>query len=312
MDYIREDGKYRSTDTENDIAYHIYVPRGGVRAVIQISHGMCEHIGRYEEFAGYMSRRGILICGNDHLGHGDSVRTPEDFGFFGEDNGWRYIVRDLRTLTRIIKNRYGGVPYFLLGHSMGSFAVRAYISDFDEKIDGCILLGTNGGESIARLGEAVCRQMIKKNGPRFRSETLDKLSSGLYNDRIPDNRTHLDWTTRDAAEVDRIIADKKADFIFTASGFLDLVLLLSYVTSSGWAAEVPKGLPILLASGDADPVGNYGRGVMRVFEALSAEGCNAEIKLYAGFRHELLHEKGKEEIFAELYNWTEKIISRLD
>lgn len=311
MDYIKESGCYKSTDTVNDIAYCVYTPKTKIRAIIQVSHGMCEHLGRYEEFAVFMASKGILVCGNDHLGHGNSVSTLEDLGYFGEENGWRYIVRDLRTLTAMMKKQYPDVPYFLLGHSMGSFAVRAYIADFSEKIDGCILLGTNGGETIARLGEAVCRQMIKKNGSHHRSETLDKLSTGLYNERIPDNRTHLDWTTRDAAEIEKFLADERTNFIFTASGFLDLVQLLSYVTRAEWASEVPKELPILLASGDCDPVGNYGRGVMRVFEALSAEGNNAEIRLYAGMRHELLHEIGKEEIFDELYLWIEKIIARM-
>ncbi|MBE6839303.1 MAG: alpha/beta hydrolase [Ruminococcus sp.] len=311
MDYIKESGYYKSTDTVNDIAYCVYTPKAKIRAIIQVSHGMCENFGRYEEFAVFMASKGILVCGNDHLGHGNSVSTLEDLGYFGEENGWRYIVRDLRTLTAMMKKQYPDVPYFLLGHSMGSFAVRAYIADFSEKIDGCILLGTNGGETIARLGEAVCRQMIKKNGSHHRSETLDKLSTGLYNERIPDNRTHLDWTTRDAAEIEKFLADERTNFIFTASGFLDLVQLLSYVTRAEWASEVPKELPILLASGDCDPVGNYGRGVMRVFEALSAEGNNAEIRLYAGMRHELLHEIGKEEIFDELYLWIEKIIARM-
>lgn len=311
MDYIKESGHYKSTDTVNDIAYCVYTPKTKIRAIIQVSHGMCEHFGRYEEFAVFMASKGILVCGNDHLGHGNSVSTLEDLGYFGEENGWRYMVRDLRTLTAMMKKQYPDVPYFLLGHSMGSFAVRAYIADFSEKIDGCILLGTNGGETIARLGEAVCRQMIKKNGSHHRSETLDKLSTGLYNERIPDNKTHLDWTTRDAAEIEKFLADERTNFIFTANGFLDLVQLLSYVTRAEWASEVPKELPILLASGDCDPVGNYGRGVMRVFEALSAEGNNAEIRLYAGMRHELLHEIGKEEIFDELYLWIEKIIARM-
>lgn len=304
MNYIKDKGTYTSSDGTSEIAYYVYTPTCGTRAILQISHGMCEYIeGKYEEFAEFLCENGIAMCGNDHIGHGYSVKSLDELGHIEGENSWRFMMRDLRTLTRMMKQENEGTPYFLFGHSMGSFLARAYIADFREGLTGCILCGTNGGESLAKLGVGLCRKMIEAEGSRFRSNIVNKLSMDMYNEKIKDKRTDYDWTSRDPAKVDENISDERLNYMFTAGGNLNLVQMLEYVSRDDWAGEVEKGLPILLMSGDCDPVGNYGKGVEKVYEKLKAAGASAEMKLYGGARHELINEINRKEVYNDILSW---------
>lgn len=259
MNYKKTTGYFPSTNGTDKIAYYIYTPETDIRGVVQISHGMCEYIGRYEEFAGFLTGKGFVVCGNDHLGHGGSVSSEENLGYFAEDEGWQYLPKDLFRFTRIMKRRFPGKPYILFGHSMGSFIARLYMTVYGDELDGAVIAGT-AEEILEKLGLGIAKSIAAVKGERFRSERLNRLLFGLSNEMIPNHRTDFDWVTRDEKIVDKYVADTKCNFVFTASGFIDLIKLLEKVSEPLWAHLVPKNLPIFIVSGDADPVGNYGRG----------------------------------------------------
>lgn len=312
MNYTKSTGFFPSTNGTDNIAYYIYTPKkkSDIRGVIQISHGMCEYIVRYEEFADFLTGKGFVVCGNDHLGHGASVSSEEDLGYFAEDEGWQYLPKDLFRFTRIMKRSFPGKPYILFGHSMGSFIARLYITSYGDELDGAIIAGTSGGEILEKLGLGIAKSIAVVKGERFRSEKLNKLLFGLSNEMIPDHRTDFDWVTRDEEIVDKYVADTKCNFVFTASGFIDLIKLLEKVSDPLWAHLVPKKLPLFLVSGDADPVGNYGKGVEHVYESLNEVGCNVEMRLYEDARHEVLNEINRDEVYSDILAWIEKTLPK--
>lgn len=306
MSYTLSTGTFPSSSGRCSIAYSIYEPKGDVRAILQISHGMCEFIQRYENFAEFLSGKGFLVCGNDHLGHGATAPSQEELGYFAPENGWQFPVLDLHKLTEQMKSEHPGAPYFLLGHSMGSFLARMYLAEYGGELDGAILMGTSGGEALGKLGLRLCDIIIRHKGEYYRSRRLNQAMFGLYNSRIPDHQSEFDWITRDRDTVSEYEKNPRNNFVFTARGFRDLIRMLEEVSSEEWAGSVPKSLPILLASGEADPVGGYGKGVEKVFHQLAQAGCDAQMKLYAGARHELLNEINRQEVYRDIWHWLEQ------
>jgi len=152
-----------------------WVPDGEIRAILQISHGMVEFVERYEDFAVYLAERGIMVVGNDHLGHGESIRSKEDYGYFAKENGNCVLVRDLHRLRKMIQEDYPKVPYFLLGHSMGSFLARQYLCCYGKGLAGAVIMGTGWqAPGTLKLGMALCKGMAKVKGWRYRSRLIDR------------------------------------------------------------------------------------------------------------------------------------------
>lgn len=312
---MKETNTFASSNGINTIRYYLFHPReeekSGQRpkAIVQISHGMCEFLERYEDFAQYLNHRGILVCGNDHLGHGASVSSPEDYGYFGPENGWICLMEDLHRLTEIVKQRYPGIPYFLLGHSMGSFVVRAYLSKYAQELSGAIIVGTSGTNPALPAAFPLTKAMIYKKGGRYRSRLINDLSFGTYNVKFRPHRTEYDWLSRDAAQVDIYRADPRCTFIFTLQGFWDLFSMLHFISRKEWAASVPVDLPIALLSGSMDPVGQYGKGVKQVHDRLAFAGVkDLIIRLYSGCRHEIINELNRETVYRDIAQWIEKRI----
>ena len=278
----------------------------GYKGIIQISHGMCEYIERYEHFADFLTSHGYIVCGNDHLGHGNSVRSNDDLGFFAEKDGWSHLVNDLHRMTMIMKKKYPALPYILIGHSMGSFVARLYLTRFPNELTCAVIMGTGDDKALSEIGVRATRSVVSLKGERFRSDKLNTLIFGVYNDKIKDCQTIYDWLTHDRDVVKKYIDDEKSNFVFTASGFVDLTTLLRRVSSQQWAEKVPKKLPVIFMAGTADPVGGYGKGVRNVYAKLIDEGCNVDIKLYPGARHELVNETMKEIVFDDILTWIER------
>ena len=196
---------------------HVFrcVPEGEVRAILQLSHGMVEFIDRYKPLAESLAQRGILVTGNDHLGHGGSIRTKADYGYFAEPDGNRAVLEDLHSVTKLTKQLYPGVPYFLLGHSMGSFYARQYLCQWGEELDGAIIMGTGfQPKALVAFARAVCRVLAVFFGWQHRSKLVAKLSFLGYNKGLEGRTTH-DWLNRDHAEVDKYLADERCTFPFT-------------------------------------------------------------------------------------------------
>ncbi len=310
MPYSKFTGGFNSSNGKDKCAYYVYVPKKEpFKGIIQISHGMREHIGRYDRFAEFFTDNGFIVCGNDHLGHGNTAATPDDLGYFAHKDGWSYLVNDLHRLTLIMKNRYRDLKYILFGHSMGSFAARLYCTRFPNVLDAAVFMGTGDDKALSEIGVRAARSAVALNGERYRSERLNSVIFGAYNERIPDRRTDYDWLSHDEKVVDDFLSDEKCDFIFTCSAFVDLTMLLNRVSSKKWAEQMPVDLPILLEGGTEDPVGNYGKGVLKVFEKLIDNGCRADIKMYHGARHELLNENIKEQVYHDLLTWIEYAIT---
>ena len=160
-------------------------------AVLQICHGMIEYIDRYDGFARFMAERGFVVVGNDHLGHGKSVCSDEDLGFFKEKKPGEALAKDAHHLTVLIKKMYPDIPYYLIGHSMGSFVTRKYICDYGHELDGVIVMGTGHQPTPVVLGGKLLANITKLiKGDRYRSELISKIMFGAYNKRKWLQRTY--------------------------------------------------------------------------------------------------------------------------
>lgn len=261
-----------------------------VKAVLQIAHGMAEHLERYETFAEVLCENGIAVYINDHLGHGKSVKNDDELGYFGEKAGWKNFIADCYRLTRIAKDENPGKPFIFFGHSMGSFVARAYSLEYANDIDGAIYCGTAGPNPAAGMGPLIAAAIGKIKGDHYRTKLVDKIAFGAYNNKF-EQRTPFDWLSRDQFQVDKYVADKYCGFLFTAYGYRDLTSLLGFVSGKKWFESLDKELPVLIISGAMDPVGNFGKGIDQVCEKLEAAGKkNFKKILYPDGRHEILNE----------------------
>lgn len=285
-----------------------WIPDGPVRAIMQISHGMVEYIERYQPLAEYLTEKGILVVGHDHVGHGQSVSGPDEWGHFSVKNGGRTLVEDLHTLTLKLRRQVPGIPLFLMGHSMGSFVARRYMMTYGRDIDGAIVMGTGNQPTYQLLaGQMLTALLTRLYGEGYRSPLMARLLFSRSNRRIPQPRTENDWLTKDTGIVDRYRCDPACSFRFTLNGYANLFALIRYVKKPAHIAAIPRDLPVILLSGEDDPVGDYGRAVQQVYESLKKRGLtDLTIKLYPEDRHELINETDRETVFKDIGNWLEQ------
>lgn len=283
---------------------------GSIKGIVQISHGMAEYSNRYARFALELCKAGYAVFISDHIGHGSSVNDREMLGFFGETEGEEHFVEDLKSLTDIIKSEYPHLPFFMLGHGMGSLIARKYTAKYGYLLDGVIYIGTSGENPALGIGIQLSNTLIKENGPMHRSELLDTIAFGAYN-RKTKKRTEYDWGSRDEAEVDKYIADEFCGFKYTVSGMKALFTILKQVSSRRWYNSVPLSMPILLISGSMDPAGDYGKGVSEVYKTLKKTGHkNVSMKLYEGARHEILNEINRGEVYIDIIDWLDEKVEK--
>ncbi len=273
------------------------------RGIVQLVHGMQEYIGRYDEFAQVLANNSYIVVGHDHLGHGDTAMKDEDFGYFAKKDGWNSLAKDVHILQNKIAKEYPNLPYFIFGHSMGSLVVRTYLTEYQDKLAGVILSGTSGQKSGLLVGQILTKFIMFFRGDRYRSSLLEYLITGSFNKKFKPNRTKADWTTRDEEVVNKYQKDPKCGFNFTTNGYLNL-LKGSYYLSKQKNINKTLNVPILLISGDKDPVGGMGKGVIRVMNMLEKAGLNkVTIRLFKDARHELLNETNKGEVYYVIFNW---------
>lgn len=277
------------------------------KAIIQIVHGMAEHIDRYDDLARYLVSRGFVVCAEDHVGHGGTASGPEEYGHIPLKGGKDIVVGDVHTLHRMVARAFPDVPYVLYGHSMGSFIVRAYIARYGDELTACVLSGTgNVPANMSNLGNTLARFIASIRGETYRSKLIDGMGAGGYGKQIANARTNLDWLSTDEKVVDKYIADDKCGFMFTVGGYATLLDLTGEVVTSECAAKVPKGLPVLLVAGDGDPVGDMGAGVKAAAKLLSDAGVQVvDCKIYEGMRHEIHNEIGKDQVYDDIATWIE-------
>lgn len=299
---------YKSANGVSHVTYYLLVPEEvEVRGIVQIAHGMCEYFSRYTAFAKYLCGLGFIVCGNDHIGHGASVARPADLGFFAARDGWRYLVEDVEQLIDLMQRRYPHLPYFLLGHSMGSLIARLCLTERGDRLTGCILIGTAGPSAAASSAAHLADSIARSRGMTYRSGLLSRLTFQGYDRRIEHPRTVFDWLSRDADVVALYQSDEKCNFIFTATGFRDLYTLVTKANATQTFRRTPRSLPLLLLAGDKDPVGKYGEGVRRVANLYRGAGVkDLEVIFYKDARHEVLNELGRLDAFADISRWLER------
>ncbi|WP_066646035.1 alpha/beta fold hydrolase [Christensenella timonensis] len=276
------------------------------RFLVQICHGMCEYIERYEEFADFLCAQGAAVFGNDHLGHGrtKAMNEPAYFGYFAEKDGEKLVVKDVHTLTTMMKEEYPGLPLVLIGHSMGSMVARSYMTKFGEEADCAVFMGTSGANNLTGVIRFLARVGMIFGRAKKPAKLLDHLAFSKYNDRYEDVRSEKDWITRDRQRVEEYLADPLCMFLFTDRAAYDFANLLDEVSGVQWAQRLPKEKPYLLVSGEMDPVGNYGDGVREVYGWMKQAGMgDATMKLYPGARHEILNEINRDEVKQDIFSF---------
>ena len=293
---------FLSANGDNKIHCCEWAPEGEPVAILQIVHGMAEHIERYADFAEFMAKNGVLVAGNDHIGHGKSSDS-NDWGYLGPKNLWEDVVEDVEILRKMLDKKYPGVPHFILGHSMGSFITRLFLAKYGKGLKGAVVMGTAGENKAAGAGSALISMIIRFKGERHISKIVTNMAFGSYLERIPNARTPYDWLSRDEAVVDKYMADPACGFLFTAAGYADLFQFLKSMVKEECYSHTVKDIPIFVVAGEEDPVGAYGKGPKEYYDRLKEHGCDASIKLYPGMRHEILNEIGKEEVYDDMKNF---------
>ncbi|WP_251862467.1 alpha/beta hydrolase [Clostridium sp. Marseille-Q2269] len=278
-----------------------------IKGVIQIAHGMAETASRYERFAAYLNDNGYIVYANDHRGHGKSALSIDRLGYLGEEDGFMSMVEDVHTLNSKIKYENKGLPVFLLGHSMGSFISQRYIQLYGKELQGVILVGTNGNQgSILNLAILISKLEMRFRGREHKSNLLNNLSFGGFNKRFRPNRTEFDWLSRDNKEVDKYIDNKYCGTVFPTSFFHDFFKGLKSIWKEENKSNIPKDVPILIVSGDKDPVGNFGKGILNLYNFYkNIDVEDVKYKLYKDGRHEILNEINRKEVFKDLLDWIE-------
>ncbi len=288
-----------------------YIPETEVNAVLQIAHGMVEYVERYEDFAEFLCQRGILVVGNDHRGHGSTVESDAEFGYFCEKNPAAAVLSDLHTLTEIIKEEYTELPYFLLGHSMGSFFARRYLCEYGELLSGAIIMGTGCQPRIlVKSGKLLTRIITSFKSDKHRSPFIESVAFGAYNNRFKPQRTNKDWLTKDEEIVDKYIAEKRCSFQFTLNGYYGMFDCIDSLYNRRSLSNMPKELPVLFVSGSLDPVGEFEKGVRRAYSHFEGVGMkNIQLKFYEDDRHEILNETDRSAVYEDIHFWIENIIT---
>lgn len=301
----KEEFYFDSRDGRTSIHACRYLPEGEVVGVLQIIHGMAEHVERYEPFAEYMTERGFVVTANDHLGHGLSVSQGSPLGYFCDQDPATVVVRDVHRLKKLTQEAFPGVPYIIMGHSMGSFIMRNYLFTYGTGITASIIMGTGMQPAgLLKVSKAIVAVQKAILGGKHVAKMIDKMAFGTYCEKFTPARTSVDWLTRDEAIVDQYVADPLCGFTFTLNGFETLFELISRLLKSDNLAKVPKKLPILMVSGAMDPVGAYGEGVKLAQKSLLDAGVkDITLKLYENDRHEILNELDKNQVMEDIYSW---------
>ena len=306
MNYVKYEVTYPSSDGKSRVFGAIYAPANGeVRGVLQIAHGMVDYVERYENLADYVCARGFALAGNHHLGHGRTAPTEDDLGYFAERDAILCLLRDMHQMNRIIRERFPSLPVILMGHSMGSFLSRLYCERYPHTVAGHIIHGTGGPHKILLpIGRALTSAIALFRGERYRSVFVANLAFSGYNSKFDKSEGILAWLTRDTSRVNCRFDDSYTNFIFTLEGYNTLFKMIMTSNSKKWFDTYPKELKTLIMSGDADPVGDYGKGVKYVYKHLLVSGCtNLSLKLYEGARHELFNETCREECFLDILDF---------
>ncbi len=296
----------RSTDGSTKLYGYRWEPEGQPKAVLQIIHGMVEHIDRYDDFADYLCGHGIAVYGIDLPGHGMSAETTDDLGYFTEKDGKGMLLTDTHNVTRLIRKEHPGAPVFLLGHSMGSFIARRYLTIWGGELAGAVIMGT-GSQPLgaALLGKAIAYTCMRLFGPRYRSKLLYMMTIGLSNLQFKLSGKGS-WLSKNLDNVAAYELDPRCGFVFTAEAYHTLFSLLEDLARRKNNSRIPKDLPVIFTSGMEDPVGGNMAGVLSAYNEYVRLGIrDLDVRFYQGDRHEILNELDREDVYGDILDWIE-------
>ncbi|MFP4456883.1 MAG: alpha/beta fold hydrolase [Clostridia bacterium] len=298
----------KSADGKTDLHVIRWVPEKDIKGILQITHGMLEYIDRYDEFASYLCQNNYLVVGQDILGHGDSVTEKSKRGFFAQKNGNKILLEDMYKVMEETKEDYPDLPYFHLGHSMGSYLLRQFITIHSEDISGAILVGTGFPPKIVlHFGIFLTNLFRKLKGDTYRSKLIDNISIGRFNSHYENPNTNVDWISRDEEIVREYVNDEKIDFIFTVNAYYNMYKSIRFLHDTDHLKKIREDLPIILMSGQEDPIGDFGKAVEATYRILKKIGIeNVDIKLYPEARHEIINEINRSEVYEDILNWLDR------
>ncbi len=306
----KEEFTFDSRDGKTKVYACAFYPEQEPICILQIVHGMKDRIARYEEFAQYLTDRGVLVVGNDHLGHGNTVKEGDIYGYFCENDPATVLVRDVHRLKKTMEEKYPTIPYIIYGHSMGSFIVRNYMARYGTGVEGIILAGT-GTPTKAELlfGKCLTGVIGKVKGTKYVSKLVDNISTKSYMSGIENAKTEHDWLSKNEETIAAFVADPLCSgYTFTVNGYDTLFELALRMQKKENLLKIPKKLPILIVSGTEDPVGNKGLAPKKLYDDyLNLDLTKTALKLYSGVRHEVLREKNRDTVYTDIYNWIERI-----
>ena len=305
-----KDFYFNSSTGKNKIHARMCVPDVEPRAIVQIIHGIAEYIDRYDEFMSFLADNGIIAVGTDHLGHGKSIESEEQTGFFAYDNGWDYAVRDEEVLRLAMHENYPELPIIVFGHSMGSFMARTLLIRYPDAFNAAIISGTgNQGAPLVNGGLFMGNLVTGLKGAHHYSKFLNNLAFGSYNKIYDNPKTEYDWLSRDEATVQKYIDDPLCGLIPSCSLFRDMMTGVKFITNKKNLTAMNKDMPVYFMSGDMDPVGECGKGVQKAYNNFLEAGMkDVSIKLYPGGRHEMLNEINKDEVYTDILAWLDSKI----
>lgn len=299
MPYTILNKKVLSSNGKNMLAGTLYLPEGEIKGYFHIVHGMTEYIGRYDAFMKALAENGYIAFGYDHLGHGNTANNDSELGFIAEKDGDDLLARDVKIFADEMKKEYGEHPYYLMGHSMGSFVVRMATQKYITP-DKLIIMGTGGPKGIVVFGLYLSQFICKIKGPKQYSKLIKSLAFGSYNARCKKEEGPHAWLTNDAEIRDKYHNDKFCTFELTVSAMHDLISLTYNANRENWFKDVAPKMPIFLVSGMDDVVGDYSKGVIAVNDKLRKYGADVTMKLYKNNRHELLNDNARKEVTADI------------
>jgi len=302
-----QDSSFTASDGTKLHVYRWPEALSPIRGMVSIAHGMAEHAARYDAFATYLNSRGYIVEAHDHRGHGRTAPNAEALGYFDEADGWSRVVGDLIERLADMRQRYPNDKLVLFGHSMGSFMTQQVMYQAPQSIDAAVLSGSNGKPlPLASFGRWVARLERMRRGPRGRSDLLAKLTFGEFNKRFPPTRTPFDWLSRDPAQVDAYIADPLCGFACTTQMWIDLLDALPKLSKPKNREAIPQEMPVLVLSGDRDPVGLNLAKLANGYDKVGM--TKVTTKLYHDGRHEMLNEINRDEVFADIAAWLDRVL----
>ena len=303
----RKEFYFPSCDGKTQIHAVEWTPEGEAKGVYQIAHGVAEYALRYEPFAEFLTGKGFVVVANDHIGHGLSVADGAPALYFGAERGWMNVVDDMYALRNLTSQKYPRLPYFLMGHSMGSFLARTYLIRYPGTVSAAVIMGTGQQPGYMLAGGRTVANVIgKKHGFDKPNAAVSNLAFGSYNKPFEPRRTDFDWLSVNTENVDRYIADPLCGGEATVGLFLDMLGGIAFIGKQANVARMDKNMPVLFISGAMDPVGDLGKGVRKACESFRQAGVrDVTLKLYPGLRHEILNEAEREQVYADIRAWIE-------